>query len=980
MDGTQLQQGASRTGDGNDSDNNSECSSIGSDAFYSPLNSNHATREPSLESVYHSLGEGREDSSEEETDQENRYDRRVAMEGQEQTSEMWDTILHDDSDPDESNDISDFDQGSVQSDENTTHSRRRKRKAEFNTKTRGIGLSEFMQESSLTEQQMKYQMSELRHRMVVLSRHLGPEKAKDMTEDNYLAMDLESRVADHMGDILRGARHPEGSFQQLLFSQPVNSQSKLRRRRPKFLKEMERIESSRNPNNPFQDTSDSELDEVESELELEREYLDREKNRPNLKLNQDGDVCFYCGAITPYEMRRTTPYPTLYQCSHCRECQVPTGSVTPEMLKAHEIELRELEGNIHLNNNGWIPDIPKRCDGSPSSADQQDFTNRVKKLQKLLPDYEQWWERIVEDMPEDPTKWRIQGLSEPNQQAKYWSRGRSLVAGGMSWTVEEGDLFFQGLRRFGKHNVWAIKEHVKSRSLAEVVAMIQAMETELARRKYFGLEMIRLSEMPMAEEADETRIEAEERCAALLIDREMKQAWKQYRKATDETDPKTIKKAGLFNLKTLNDLSSRLYIKNEGAGMERDVAFELFDVLKEWLKPVIKELATLHSERQRVSYMLDKNTLPTDTPAISEMDVVRTLYAQQKSLDTGSFFNHLRKRVHFMVFDDRPNIMKQESLGLNHVDPMWVMDGFGKKYYLNEQVDLAQAEAPDSDQDMATDDGVSAEEEMEPTLEAPLPILQHDNLKLNVKHLKTFYSLQEPGRRTYDSYWSTKAREARQMSKECTGPDTPKPSSPNRRRFRASHPLTPTPMSYETWKEGVERLAANSHALPIKVSSDAGAFPKPDFKDPRVRSINKAKRTYEQQLYIDTKKHKYSPGLTLESRKAVRIRKYQDEMAEKAAMAPQVRLLETYAPGYGILPKNASFMYDPTRPLHMNGYGLGERDRGGLWLMDKSPHELVNASGYITVSDTDDEEEEERGWKRQMEADRQIENASRGEP
>ncbi|KAF9349719.1 hypothetical protein BGX26_012039 [Mortierella sp. AD094] len=992
MDGIQSQQGASRAGGDDDSDNSAEYSNIGSDAFYSPQNSNHPTREPSLESVYHSSGEGREDSGEEATDQVNQDGTRVDMGKQGQTSWMWDKILHDDSDPDESYDISDLDQSSDQPDENTwiARSSKRKRKSDFGTAIYGIHgepgeSSQELWPSNLTEQQRKIWIKNKKfmfiQRMAALRRHLGPEKAKALTADNYMAMDLESRVASHMDDVLRGSRHSEGSFQHLLFSQPVNSQSKLRKRRPKLLEEMERIESSRNPNNPFQDTSDSELDEVESELELEREYLDRAKDidKPNLKLKQDGDVCFYCGAITPYEMRRATPYPALYQCSYCRECQVPTDSVTPDMLKAHEVELQELEGNIHLNNNGWIFDSSRRCDDSTPSIDQQEFTNQTKKMQKLLPDYEQWWERIIEDMAEDPKQWKIRGLSESNQQAKYWSRGRSLVAGGMSWTVEEGDLFFQGLRRFGKHNVWAIKEHIKSRSLAEVVAMIQAMETELARRKYFGLEMVRLSEMPMAKEVDETRIEVEERCAALLMDREMKQVWKQYRKATDEADPKLVKKAGLFNLKTLNDLSSRLYIQNDGAGMERGVAFALFDALKEWLKPVIKELATLHNERQRVSFMLDKSTLPIDTPAISEMDVVRTLYAQQKPLDTGSFFHYLNKRTHFMAFDDKPGAMKQESRGLNHVDPMWVMDGFGKKYYLNEQVDLAQAEAPDSDQDMITDDGVSAEEEIEPTLEAPLPVLQPPDLQRHVKHLKTLYSQQEPERRAWDYSWSTKAREARQMSKEYSEPDTPEPSSSNRRRFRASHPLTPTPMSYETWQEGVERLAANSLALPIKVSSDAGAFPKQGLNDSRVQSINKTTRTYEQQLYLDPKEG-LAPGLALDIKKAARIRRHEDEMAEKAVMAPQVRLLETYAPGYGILPKNASFMHDATRPLHMNGYGLGERDRGGLWLMDKSPHELVNASGYITVSDTEDEDEEERGWKRQMEADRKIESASRGEP
>lgn len=100
---------------------------------------------------------------------------------------------------------------------------------------------------------------------------------------------------------------------------------------------------------------------------------------------------------------------------------------------------------------------------------------------------------------------------------------------------------------------------------------------------------------------------------------------------------------------------------------------------------------------------------------------------------------------------------------------------------------------------------------------------------------------------------------------------------------------------------------------------------------------------------------------------------HEDMMEDSTEVPPQVPLQEVSAPGYGILPNNASFMHDVTRVPPKNGYGLGERDQGGLWLMDKSPSELFCDDGYITVSDTEDEEEEERGWKRQMKADLRME-------
>jgi hypothetical protein len=106
------------------------------------------------------------------------------------------------------------------------------------------------------------------------------------------------------------------------------------------------------------------------------------------------------------------------------------------------------------------------------------------------------------------------------------------------------------------------------------------------------------------------------------------------------------------------------------------------------------------------------------------------------------------------------------------------------------------------------------------------------------------------------------------------------------------------------------------------------------------------------------------------------VQLYEELMENKADVPPQVRLEDVSAPGYGLLPNNASFMHDVTRAPPKNGYGLGKRDQGGLWLMDKIPSELFHDDGYITVSDTEDEEEEELGWQRQMRADERIEKLS----
>lgn len=106
-----------------------------------------------------------------------------------------------------------------------------------------------------------------------------------------------------------------------------------------------------------------------------------------------------------------------------------------------------------------------------------------------------------------------------------------------------------------------------------------------------------------------------------------------------------------------------------------------------------------------------------------------------------------------------------------------------------------------------------------------------------------------------------------------------------------------------------------------------------------------------------------------------RIREYEDVLEEKAVAVPHARFLEQYEPGYGILPRHSSYMFDTTRAPPKTAYGLGEREHGGLFFMDRRPHDQYSSSGYITVSDTEDEEEEERGWARQMQADEILEQA-----
>ncbi|KAF9186268.1 hypothetical protein BGZ51_002120 [Haplosporangium sp. Z 767] len=579
---------------------------------------------------------------------------------------------------------------------------------------------------------------------------------------------------------------PKGSLESIIFREPLNAHSKPRIKRPIILQGLERTESSTNLNNPFQDTSDSELDEIESELELEQGFNQyrKERMRPKLEQQQDGDT----------------------------------------------------------------------------------------------------------------------------------------------------------------------------------------MEMELSRRRHFKLETATLSKMPMAEEASELQIKIEEMCAAALMDGEMKEASKRHQETAPTVDLDIVSKTSLFNMKALCDLSSRLYIQNEGAGLEREVVLAMYDALKEWLTPLIKELIVVHHERHRISLRLnkEKTELPI-LPEITTSAVLRTLYARQHPLDSGAFFRKLGDRLNYMIFDDRPPAMRSETLGIKAISPIWVPGGFGKKYYLNEQVDRAQAEAPDSDQDQETDDGFSAEEETEKKLETPLAYIpERKDQECQTDNLNSH---------DWDDLWLSRARDACPGSRTATEPNTPLVST-KRRRFRETHPLVLTAMPHSTWNEGVERLSANSYALPINETNETLSSSLGLFKNARIQSMNKRKRTQEQKVYLEPQ-DVVDPGILVEKESSLQVMSLQRQMRDVATRMNRPRPFEIYAPGYGILPQGASFMYDATRPPPKSGFGLGERSRGGVWLMDKNPNELINASGYITVSDTEDEREEHRGWKLQMKADEKIELASR---
>ncbi|KAF9986664.1 hypothetical protein BGZ75_001561 [Mortierella antarctica] len=443
----------------------------------------------------------------------------------------------------------------------------------------------------------------------------------------------------------------------------------------------------------------------------------------------------------------------------------------PTQMARHERDFKDWRWQMRLHYNGYLETEVKEMRESREPAKRA--AGRKAQFDHG-PDVEVWCERAIEDKGEGELEpGEVPPLSEVEWARWLSTQGRPLVGAGMCWTVEEGNRFFHGLRRFGKHNVWAIQAHIRSRSLAEVVAMIQVMELEVTRRRYFGLDTFDLSSMPMADEAENSLLRIEEACSDKLLWREdeSKKASKRVRADVIPIVTDTARRAReLFNGKAISHLQ-QLLRRRMRQQTKCEVQEDLFDALKGWLTAVIEELATLQHERHRVSNMLCKENPSKNLPRVTEMDVIRTLRARMLPLDFEPFF-----------------------------------------------------------------EGLAA-----------------------------------------------------------------------------------------TYSGNIE---------PIKAD---------------IKKERKHRARYQ------------------------RIREYDDLLEEKAVAVPYARFIEKYEPGYGILPKDASFVFDTTRAPPKTGFGLGQRDHGGLFFMDRLPDEQYTSSGYITVSDTEDEEEEERGWTHQMRADETLE-------
>ncbi|KAG0038211.1 hypothetical protein BGZ82_000782 [Podila clonocystis] len=792
------------------------------------------------------------------------------------------------------------------------------------------------------------------------SKRASEEANEDQGQNQHTSDDNRSRNENTLKKRRKGPEATSPVHEIRSSSSPPKSRVRHSRRssraqdgNPYFLKT-----SSRNPENPYQDSTDSELDEIESDIELEmalKEALDR-KQKPHLKLVQEGYVCNYCGVLIPYEQWKPS-YPQVYICQDCKE-SLDDAKTPGSALQEYRNRLQRETFALRLDH--------ARSPTYPKSAKS--------------------------DRPSE-------GESSGQDAQEESSRDR-LVAGGMIWTAEEGDLFFHGLRRFGKHNIWAIKDHVKTRTLAEIVTMIQAMEAELGRRRHFGMEVVPLKDMPMATESTEDEIRIEECHAHKLLQEENKNRWAEISQEPDETQYKLVEKSQLFNLRTLSDLSSRLYIQNENAGIERDVVYELHDALVAWLKPLIKELAMMNHEQNRIGDVIQQteSDKPKCCEPVTELQIARALVFREYPGNTDRFFRNLPQRLGLLEFDDSPAAMKKETAGMVVPSPVWTFDGFGKKYYLNEQVDSAQAQAPDSDQDEETDDGVEAEEEIESTLECPLPFIPSTEATVSSSDkadevTEAYFKKRELEEAAWDMFWSTRAGRARQIPKVR--------STIVHKRFRETqpHPNLPEQQTFEQWSEGVERLSANSHSLPIATAGDnrdtrTSLRKKKDDLQAPIQSINKRIRSHEQQLYmpgyvvpkgtwprhvpradVDSSWSKnlirgvgVKKDLERQKRMELLVKRMVQDYEKDGQHADSV-FQENYAPGYGYLPHNASHSTDPTRAPPKSGFGLGQRRHAGLWTGDET------LSGYITVSDTEDEEEEERGWRRQMLAEQKIEDA-----
>ena len=345
------------------------------------------------------------------------------------------------------------------------------------------------------------------------------------------------------------------------------------------------------------------------------------------------------------------------------------------------------------------------------------------------------------------------------------------------------------------------------------------------------------------------------------------------------------------------------------------------------------------------------------------MDVIRTLQARQLPLDVDAFFSTAHNRLQYMLFDD--SAVVPETMPDRPQYTPSALSEYGKQYYLNATVDLKEAEEADSDQDMDTYDGVLAEEAEEDIIEAPLPVLRPSFdpqcVNLGGEQAAQIDKEQGPSPQQWRSFWSTRAQEAQGSSV-----DVASNTAEGRLSIQASESL-PT-MSYDTWRDYVSRLEDSSLTL-LGAEGDTDSHPNKHAFITSIQSMNKTERSYEQRLYLEPLPTT-PPSAQLEVNKLKRIAAHVSALDSECRV--QSRYKNSEQPGYGPLPKNASLLLDPTRAAPTTGYGVGKRDRGGLWQMDR----CVDDSGYITVSDSDDEEEEDLGCQRQMKADANIEGAS----
>ncbi|KAG0230800.1 hypothetical protein BGW42_000665 [Actinomortierella wolfii] len=795
----------------------------------------------------------------------------------------------------------------------------------------------------------------------------------------------------------------------------------------------------------YDDTTDVELDKIEEEADLELRQEERQRRIMEPKefiVPTEGDICIYCGGTIPYERRNSAPYPFVSQCKDCVAAAIPKDRpFSIEFYEQHLERLAVATGHIHLNNNGWFPpppttDMDHEEDADRSKTDdipdESTYNSLAPKVQLFTPREERIWQTIVDSRPFDAKLWRAVYFPQRTVeeiQVKYWSRGRTLVAGGMCWSVEESNLFFQGLRRFGKHNVWAIQEHIKTRSLAEVVAMIEAMEAEVAKLEEYGMERLTVSDMPMAEEVDEDEIRLEERCAEILTEKELKTHWEELHskstkplakdKPAQENNTSSnnwksaddVAKTRLFNMKTLADLTSRLYVQNERACIERGVIPLMYDALKAFLTPLIRELAALSHERRRIAaikkpskHRRSRNEIRRTE--ISETDVFRLLLSHQLPMGTHEFFEDLPMRLNYYVFPEQTH------------DPVLTTSGRGRMYDLNRDVDMARGIAPDSDNDYCSEDGDAEEAEFQQPIQSLPPVTKSrvhgkkdgtgmlnmmgvfdslervpNNVSQKMIPENHVYSVDDSNNRDYQEHFRTKRKldkawirseYAQGVMKESTSrwqkmvDEASTESEAWKKhekwekdvihpRLRPFEPLRssgystvhPTSVGYVQWRDRVDRMVANVEAMPYYAEAEELVDKRMNVYS-EVTSVNKRFRSHAQIIDSrETRVYTYRPRYHREER----LLMYASKM-EKRARVGYRDLNRIYRAGYGVLPESESYLTDTTRSVVPSsttparpgaGFGLGFHEPVGLW----TRQEIDPPTGEEPLSESSDSSENE---------------------